>query len=469
MDLTADHVWDAPEDGIARRAVAFGSEAGRLVVRETDRPAPDTLALAALVNTHDHGYGLPPLAVGAPDDALECWIHGLANRPATDPKLEAMVAFGRMALTGIGTTVHFHNSGRRDRVLEEAGPVAEAAKAVGIRVAFSSPIADRNPVVYGDHDQLAALGYVPAAGAPAYPLGAEQIAAAKAVAAEHGSDTFNVQLGPIGPQWCRPETLEAIAATSAETGMRVQMHLLETERQRQYLDSIWPEGPVRRLDTLGLLSPRLTVAHGVWLREDECALLAERGVTVAVNSSSNLRLRSGIAPVAHFLAAGLNFGLGLDGGGLDDDQDMFRELSLFQRLQSGMGLVQQMPVERVLASALRGGFRAFDGSNDYGTLRDGARADVVVVDLARIRQDILHDTVPLADVVLARARRRDVRDLMVAGRRVVADGRLAGFDFVAAEAELVAQARARAPAVDAAGQRTNREAIRRYYLDGRHI
>jgi len=469
MDFTADHVWNAPEDGIAVRSVALGSDAGRLTVRKTTRAARGRLALAALVNTHDHGYGLPPLAVGAPDDALECWIHGLANRPDIDPRLEAMVAFGRMALSGIGTTVHFHNSGRRDRVVEEAARVAEAAEAVGIRVAFSSPIADRNPVVYGDDAQLAALGFVASGTPPVYPPGAEQIAAAKAVAAAHGSATFNVQLGPIGPQWCLPETLEAIAEASAATGMRVQMHLLETERQRQYLDALWPEGPVRRLDAMGLLSPRLTVAHGVWLREDECALLAERGVTVAVNSSSNLRLRSGIAPVAHFLAADLNFGLGLDGGGLDDDQDMFRELSLFQRLQSGMGLVHEMPVERVLAAALRGGFRAFDGSHDYGRLQDGARADVAILDLTRIREDILHDTVPLGDVVITRARRRDVRDLMVAGRRVVEDGRLVGFDFAAAEAELIAQARQRSPAVDAGRQHTNREAIRRYYLDGRHL
>jgi len=76
------------------------------------------------------------------------------------------------------------------------------------------------------------------------------------------------------------------------------MHLFETQAQREWADAVYPEGLVCRLDEIGFLSPRLTVAHGVWLKEDECALLAERGVTVSVNTSSNLRLRSGIAPVA---------------------------------------------------------------------------------------------------------------------------------------------------------------------------
>ncbi|NJN36902.1 MAG: amidohydrolase family protein [Nitrospiraceae bacterium] len=72
------------------------------------------------------------------------------------------------------------------------------------------------------------------------------------------------------------------------------------------------------LDRLGLLSPRLTVAHGVHLTEEECTLLAKRQVTVSVNTSSNLRLRSGVAPVSRFRRTGLGFGLGLDGMSFDD-------------------------------------------------------------------------------------------------------------------------------------------------------
>jgi len=86
--------------------------------------APDVLALPALVNAHDHGYGLRPLALGGTDDALECWIASLTGRVTVDPWLEAAIAFGRMALAGIGATVHCHNSLAVDRLEAEAAGVA---------------------------------------------------------------------------------------------------------------------------------------------------------------------------------------------------------------------------------------------------------------------------------------------------------------------------------------------------------
>ena len=472
MTLTADHVLSGPDFGIEQEPLAFHVDGERLKLVAAAAPVANRLAMPALVNAHDHGYGIPTLAVGAPDDALECWIPGLVNRPATDPGLEARIAFGRMALSGIGTTVHCHNSGRRDRILAEAEAVAEAANAVGIRVAFSCPIADRNLVVYGDPAPLANYGH-PAGGSHGSATrrsGGEDIDNAVAIAGAHGSDLFNVQLGPIGPQWCEAETLERIAQVSAETGMRVHMHLLETERQRQWLDREWPEGPLVRLDRMGLLSPRLTVAHGVWLQPDECELLAERGVTVAVNSSSNLRLRSGIAPVPRFAEAGLRFAIGLDGAGFDDDQDMFRELRLFRRLQSGMALSDRMPPARVMRAALADAFHVFDGSGDYGRIATGERADLLIVDLAAMTMDVVHDGSPLIEIVLARARARDVRELMVAGRPVVSEGRLCGFDFDRARAELIAQARASpSDRSDTESQGRRREAIRRYYADEIHI
>ena len=286
-----------------------------------------------------------------------------------------------------------------------------------------------------------------------------------AIAGAHRSDLFNVQSGPIGPQWCTPETLERIAQVSADTGMRMHMHLLETERQHQWLDREWPEGPLIRLDRMGLLSPRLTVAHGVWLEPGECELLAARGVTVTVNSSSNLRLRSGIAPVRRFVDAGLGFAIGLD-----DDQAMFRELRLFRRLQSGMALDDLMPPARLLRAALTDAFRVFDGSSDYGSIATGERTDLLIVDLAAMTRDIVHYGTPPIELMLARARADDVRELVVAGRQVVSEGRLTGFDFDQALVELIAQGRARpSDRSDGESQRRRRGAIRRYYAEGRHL
>jgi cytosine/adenosine deaminase-related metal-dependent hydrolase len=131
--------------------------------------------------------------------------------------------------------------------------------------------------------------------------------------------------------------LERIAEGSALSGRRVHMHLYETQATRRN----GPRPPIRRaaahLDAIGLLSERLTVAHGVHLDDADCALLAERGVHVSVNTSSNLRLRSGIAPVARFLRHGVRFGLGLDGMAFDDDEDALRELRVAWRLRAAGG------------------------------------------------------------------------------------------------------------------------------------
>ena len=279
-----------------------------------------------------------------------------------------------------------------------------------------------------------------------------------------------MQYGPIGPQWCEDATLERIARASAEHGRRVHMHLLESPRQREWLDFAYPRGILRHLDDIGLLSPRLAVAHGVQLTEPECALLAERGVTVAVNTSSNLRLRSGVAPLARFVDTGLRFGFGLDGGAHDDDQDYFRDLRLAWRLHNGTGLEPALPVARLFEGVYRDGMRVIDGSEDYGTVRDGARADLVALDYAAMSADFLVESEDEVDVLLTRATASHVRHLMVGGHDVVRDGRLVNLDLAEMEAELMARARKEAgiPPEPPARDRRRREAVRRYYAERRH-
>ena len=475
--LEVDRLLEATGNRPARRDARVTIADGRVAAIDDTSGGRSNgrIALPAMVNAHDHGYGVRPLALGGADDALECWIASL-SRVTVDPRLEAAVAFGRMALAGIGATVHCHNSLVADRLVTEAAGVALAAAEAGIRVAFSCPIRDRNPWVYGD--QRALLPHLPPAdraaiettltdGPPAHHL-VEQV---EAIAATHENELFQVQYGPIGPQWCRDTTLEAIAEASAANGRRVHMHLLESRRQREWLDATYRQGIVRFLDDIGLLSPRLTVAHGVHLTDAECALLAERGVTVAVNTSCNLRLRSGVAPVGRFMRYGLRFGFGLDGCAHDDDQDFFRDLRLAWRLHNGTGLEPALPPARLFDAACRHGFRCIDGSDDYGEIAPGGRADVVVLDYAAMTEDFLTPERDEVDIVLARATSRHVRDLFVAGRRVVGDSVLLGFDLPDAEREFMERAR-RVAALDAeqaARQRRRREGVRAYYVGGHHL
>jgi 5-methylthioadenosine/S-adenosylhomocysteine deaminase len=419
------------------------------------------LVMPAPVNAHDHGYGVRSLDCGVIDDALEVWIPGLRLRPRTDPYLEALVAFGRIALGGVGATVHCHNSHNTGRLIEEAAAVVRAAGDVGIRLGLSCPLLDDNAWVYGGPENL--RGHVSgdewnllSPAIPRYRPAAEQIAAVDAIADAHHGGLVDVQYGPIGPQWCSDQLLEMIAEASAHTGRRIHMHLLESLRQRDWLDGRYPQGIVRHLDEIGLLSPRLAVAHGVQLRPDECDLLAERGVIVVSNPSANLRLRSGFAPVATFAATGPEFAFGLDGSGFDDDQDLWRELRLAWLLHGGQGLMRTFTAEKLFDAAIR---------NGAAVVNQPSGRDLAVIDYAALTEDALFDDIDEAEVLLTRMSRAYVKGLVVSGREVVHDRRLTGIDFGAAQAELRAQARADVPRLLEERRRSGllADATRRFY------
>lgn len=423
------------------------------------------LTMPAPINAHDHGYGIRTIDFGAPDDALEPWVMGMRLRPRTDPYLEALVSFARLAASGVSGTMHCHNSHNADRLVDEARMVCNAAADVGIRLALSCPLLDFDPWAYGGGptrlrpyltgdawERLAPL-------APRYRPVAEQLAAVDAVADSCSSEMVDVQLGPIGPQWCSNPLLEAIAANSAEHGRRIHMHLLESPRQRAWLDQRFPQGIVRYLDDIGFLSPRLAVAHGVQLNQTELELLGERGVQLVSNPSANLRLRSGIAPIAAAITAGVPVALGLDGTGLDDDQDFWRELRLLHLLHGGRGLMPELPHSTMFHAAITAGAQVIGAPLGQ---------DFVAIDYAALVADAVFEDTDAATAILARMTAAHVQGLSVAGRVVVKDGKLQTVDFDGARAELLAQARRDRPRLQSERDNvaTLAEAVRRYYADG---
>jgi len=396
------------------------------------------IGLPVLANAHDHGRGLRTLAFGAADQALETWLAELAYEPRVDPYLRAAVAFARMAEGGIGATNHCHNTQDGQALLREAEGVSRAARDVGIHVAFAVPFAHRNAVVLGpiepvlahlpsaDHARVLQMRVPSRTPAQNFEL-VEQIARL-----EHAR--FSVQYGPIAPQWVDDGTLAAIAAASADTGRRVHMHLYETRAQREWADRSYPQGLLRHLDAMGLLSPRLTVAHAVWLDDADCQLLAKRGVTISANVSSNLRLRSGQPPWQRYLAAGVPFGLGLDGMSLEDDEDMLRELRLAWHQLKTLAPQASFDLAALFQAVCVQGRRSVTDAP--------ADADLLVLDTTRIARDrVQADRPSLLDLVVARATKQDIRHLFVGGRSVVRDGRCHSVDLPALETALLAEAR----------------------------
>lgn len=473
-DILSGHL--AVRDAAGRWQAAGGRlshAGGRIEAVEHGGAGSDRLILPALSNAHDHGRGLRTVAFGAGDDALEVWIAALGREPRTDPYLRAAVAFARVAEAGVATLNHCHNSADPVDLVEEAEAVSRAARDIGLRVAFAVPVSGRNPLTYGDPAPL--FDRLPPAQAAALrarkrsgPDAQAQLAMVEAAAAFE-NENFEVQYGPVGPQWVEDAILEQIAEASARTGRRIHMHLFETRYQKEWAEAAYPGGLLTHLDAIGLLSGRLTVAHGVHLDEADCALLAERGVHVSWNASSNLRLRSGMAPVERFLRHGVRFGLGLDGMAFDDDEDALRELRVAWRLSRGWGAEDLLSRDRLLDAALIDGRRAILGpAASGGVLEAGAAADVLTLDMDRIAADVVEAEADPLDLVIARARAEDVRSLLVGGRQVVADGRATGIDRPAAESDLVDQARANGALPPDADLKALQAALADYYRCGCH-
>lgn len=426
-------------------------EGGRIaaLTRCAVAPARRRLALPALVNAHDHCRPLSPTSFGGADKPLELWLLRLAVMPAVDPYLAALAAFGRAARGGAGSVMAHYTRFHTGDPIEEARAIARAAREVGVRVTFAVFMRDRNPIVYGPSEELLAKA-TPAArealsqsfGAP-MPDVAEQIARVEAIAAAVESETFTVQFGPNGAQWCSDELLSAIAQASQRNGRRIHMHFLETRYQRGFADAHYSEGLATRLERLGLLSPRLTLAHGVWAREDELAMLARHGVTLATNPSSNLHLRSGIAPIPAALKAGVRVALGVDSSAFDEDDDLVREMRLGHFLHAGWGFAGNISRGDWLAQTVANGRHA-NGAPGSGRLDAGEPADVLVLDLDRLDRDPVMPVAPL-DLLFARAHAAHIDALYVEGRAVIAEGGLTGVDLERVERDLRSQYRERLP------------------------
>ena len=270
---------------------------------------------------------------------------------------------------------------------------------------------------------------------------AEQLALVDAVAAAAGNPMFDVQYGPQAPQWCTRELLTAIADASARTGRRIHMHLLETRYQRAWADGEFPGGVVKYLDSIGLLSPRLTLAHCTWTRPEELELLAERGVTISTNASSNLTLRSGIAPIGEMLRRGCRVAIGLDAGTIDEDDDALRELRLVHLLHGGTGFNVVADRKTMLTMVLRNGRASVTNKDEGGRIAAGEPADVLLLDWEALDYERLRPDLNADDLLFARARAQHVHELIVAGRTVVRDGKVLGVDLPALTNELMARFR----------------------------
>lgn len=416
---------------------------------------PALMAIPALVDAHNHARPLSSTSFGCGGKPLEQWLPQLAVMPSVDAYTAAAASFAR-SLRGGATAVmvHLTRAMGQKPLTEEARDIARAAEDVGVAIGFAIAMRDRNPLIYGNHDTL--LQGLSAESAelvrdvwlkPLPSISAQLAVVDEVAEALADQPHVDVQYGPTGAQWCNDALLSDIAEASERTGRRVHMHLLETEPQRQWADEDYPEGIVSRLAEIGFLSPRLTLAHCVWARPEELATIASHGARIAVNTSSNLHLYSGCAPVAAMLEAGVDVAMGLDGCALDEDDDGLRELRLFHLLNHAPGFRDDaMTPARALHAACRTG-RASLGLGDGGVIAAGMPADLLLLDLDLLDRDAVMAVDP-RDLLFARASAAHIAEVWSGGRRVLADGSVTGVDLPALEAALRDEYRAALPGTE---------------------
>ncbi len=395
------------------------------------------MMLPAFTNSHDHGRAIGTASLGIPDDLLEIWLPMLWSQPGIPPYLAAAYEGIQLLRTGVGTVAHSHNPLRWDTLGAESAEALRGYRDVGIRVAFHPPYIDQNPLVYAERETF--LAGLPSTVQEAAQLFLQPIPLSQPdyfqlsdqLWHEHHDAinyTVHIQISPAGGQWCSDPLILASVDWAREHQTRVQMHLLETRYQRIYAFKQWGKSFIRHLEDIGALGPWLTLAHMVCVEGDDLALLAERGVGIAHNPSSNLRLRSGVAPLADMLAASIRVGIGLDGHALDDDQDYLREMRLAYTL--GNRPAANSPALSAGAILQRGtsdGTSITLGPNaPLGKLAEGYLADVVLIDWQAVRGEWCPDDLPTLDgaldFLLRRATRQHITDVMVNGSWVVREG-----------------------------------------------
>jgi cytosine/adenosine deaminase-related metal-dependent hydrolase len=441
-EVAATSLFRGPDRGVAGNVVLRHDNGVITEIMESAAPpgGPRSLVIPAFVNAHDHARPTAS-SFGALGMPLESWILRSALGTPVDPYLTAASAMARSARAGCAAMmVHYTRPSGAMPLVEEARAIGRAAADVGIRIAFAIAVRDQNPVVYGDGEGV--LSSLPAEDRKTVeelfvrpPMSPKAyIDLTDAIAAEIAGPRVDVQLGPAGVQWCSKALLEAVAENSAQTGRRIHMHLLETVYQRAWADRHYPQGIVHYLRDIGLLSERLTLAHCIHARPDELEIIAASGARIVTNFSSNMHLRSGLAPIAAAHRCGCRIAVGIDGLALDEDDDALREMRLVQMMHGGLGFRRTWTPAEFLGLAVRNGRNA-TGAPGTGELTPGAPADFVTIDLDRLDRDRIMPVDPI-DLLFARGNASMIRDVVVDGKTIVRDGRCSGVDLEAIEVEL---------------------------------
>jgi 5-methylthioadenosine/S-adenosylhomocysteine deaminase len=411
---------DAARRSITRGAVAVHGEAITAVGRMDDFAdaaaaqvidARGGIIMPGLVNTHTHA-AMTCFRGLADDLPLMAWLNDHifpAEAALNDDTVfrGALLACAEMILSGTTTFCDMY-------LFEDA--VARAARQAGMRAVVGEVLFDFPSPNYGSIEN----GF-------AYT---EEL-----IRKWEGDPLVTVAVEPHSPYLCAPKLLRRAFDLTVRHGIPLVIHLSETRAEVQTVRERYGKTPVKHLDDLGLLAGNLLACHCVVLTEDDIGRLARGQVKVAHNPESNMKLASGIAPVPQLLAAGICVGIGTDGAASNNNLDMLLEMDAAAKLHKVNTFDPTvLDAATVLRMATIDGARAIGLDDRVGSLEEGKKADLIVIDAHAPHLTPMFN--PASQLVYA-ARGSDVSSVVINGRVVMQDRRILTFDVEQAMQDVV--------------------------------
>ncbi|HEV8680838.1 MAG TPA: amidohydrolase family protein [Stellaceae bacterium] len=414
-------------------------------IRELDppgAPAPEgareisaarRLVHPGLVNAHTHSHGnlgkgmgdrwtLELLLTAAP------WVGG--NRSADDIHLSAQLGAVEMVLKGCTACYDlFFEWPVPSR--EGLALVASAYADVGMRAVIAPMVADRSfyEAIPGLAEALPRALQERVA-ALRLPPGEATLAAIRDGFRDWPYDREQIRpaVAPTIPHHCSDDFILGCAALARDFDIGLHSHVAESKVQAVTGIRIYGRTQTAHLDRLGVIGPHFTVAHGVWLDDDDMARLGDHGASVAHNPGSNMRLGSGLADARAMLDRQVNLGIGTDGASCSDNQNMYEAMRLasFVSKVQGPDWQRWLTTREAALATTEGSARALGLGDRIGRIAPGYKADLVLLDLDH------PNWLPCNDPVNQLVHCEDgtaVESVMIGGRMVVENRRVLTVDL----------------------------------------
>lgn len=428
--VTMNMAFDLISDGAiaidGTDIVAVGTRADVLARCESDRmiDCDGGIILPGLVNAHTHAS--MTLLRGLADDLrLDVWLYGYimpTEREFVNPafcRLGTSIACAEMIRSGITSFA--------DMYYFEAD-VAEATVEAGLRAVLGETVLK-----------------FPAPDAESYE---DSLAYCRAFIEKwRGHPLITPAVAPHAPYSLTEEMLKRCVALAREYDVPLLIHLAETKLEIENSLTEFGTTVITHMEELGLFDAKVLAAHCVHIDQNEMHILHDGDATIAHCPTSNLKIASGIAPVAQMLKGDLTIGIGTDGTASNNDLDMFEEVRLAAILaKTAANDPTALPARQALLMATRQGAAALFMDDITGSLEVGKRADVIVVDASPMHNTPHFDRDPNAiySRIVYAAKSTDVRHVLCNGRWLMREREL----LTVNEASLVAQADEYARRVD---------------------